>query len=259
MIFLCRKREKNLTSKRKFANVTLQQEATATDVEMNAMEENSFLIKSEDTAQTLSSNAQHETQTPSIIPESSEENLKPTVDLPELILETHSTTTTTTATTQITPSMENDYDCNVIESPVEMVSSLKQCQVDEPANLLMDGIMPIEQTPNTSIIQHPLMNDSLALVTPTTPSVPKERKRRIIIDDDDESPTFNPLRSNKKRSGKNRRNKHNLMLKKQKKTQLLSTLSTPSSAFADKTSENAIFTSPEIVVSTIFLNLLKLK
>lgn len=229
----------------------MQQEATATDVEMNTVEENSFLIKSGDTTETISSNAQNEIQTSSIIPKSPDQNLEATISLPEspLLLEEHSTTTI--ATTHISPSIENDYDCNVIESPVEMVSSLKQSLGDEPAmNVLMDGIMPIEQTPNTST-EHPLMNDSSALVTPTTPSVPKERKRRIIIDDDDESPTFNPLRSNKKIRGKNRRNKHNLMLKKQKKAQLLLT---PSSAFGDKTSENAIFTSPEVVVSTTLSN-----
>lgn len=224
---------------------------------MNTVEENSFLIKCEDVTETILTNAQNELQMPSMIPNSPEPNLEATINLSEspLILETHSTTATDT--TQITPSIENEYDFNVIESPVEMVSSLKPSQDDDPANLLMDGIMPIEQTPNTSMVEHPsLMNDSSALVTPTTPSVPKERKRRIIIDDDDESPTFNPLRSNKKIRGKNRRNKHNLMLKKQKKAQLLGLQSTPSSSFADKTNENAIFTSPEVVVSIKTLDIL---
>lgn len=226
------------------------QEATATDVEINTMEEDSFLMKSGDITETISSNAQNEIETPSIIPKSPDQNIEATISLSEspIILETHSTTATTT--TQITPPIENVNDCNVMESPMETISSIESSQYDEAANELMDGIMPIEQTPNTSLIEHPLMNDSSALVTPTTPSVPKERKRRIIIDDDDESPTFNPLRSNKKIRGKNRRNKQNLILKKQKKAQLLST---PSSSFADKTTENAIFTSPEVVVSRTFI------
>lgn len=80
---------------------------------------------------------------------------------------------------------------------------------------------------------------------PTTPNVPKERRKRIIIDDDDESPTFNPLRCHKKARGKNRRN---LLSKKQRKTQLLS----PS----DKANENAVFTSPEGIVSIALLVLL---
>lgn len=97
----------------------------------------------------------------------------------------------------------------------------------------------------TPISSHSTVDKIMGLTSPTTPSVPKERKKRIIIDDDDESPTFNPLRSNKKIRGKNRRSRNNLLLKK-RKCQLLSS--------SDKLNENAVFTSPEGIVS-ITLNL----
>lgn len=222
----------------------MPQEETATDIGTNTVEEDSFLMKGGDIMDTILSNAQIEIQTPSITSKSPDQNLDATASLSEstMIVETHSMTATSTL--QNTPSSEKLYDCNVIESPMEVISTMKQSHGEEPANLQMDGIMPIEQTPNASIMEHPLlMKDSSVLTTPTTPSVPKERKRRIIIDDDDESPTFNPQRSNKKIRGKNRRNKNNL----KKKAQLLST---PSSSIADKTNENVIFTSPEVVVST---------
>lgn len=232
MIFF-RKRDEILTSKRKFANVTMLQENLETNVEMNTME-NSFMIKREDITETILSDAQNE-----IIPKSPKQNLEVTISLPESpsISEINCTTTTT----QIAPSIENVCDSNVIESPVKTVSLIKQDQDESNA------ILSVEQT-STSVTENLLMNNMPTLVSPTTPSVPKERKRRIIIDDDDESPTFNPLRSNKKIRGKNRRNKHNSMLKKQKKIQLLSTSSL---LFSDKTNENAVFTSPEVVVSSI--------
>lgn len=263
LYFFYRKRDKIVTSKRKFADFTMVQEthAMTTNVEINTIED-AFMIKSdEELPETLLSDAPNDIQTTSIIPKSPEQNLGGTISLSESPInsETNSltaanitttATATTAITTKITESIENLYDCNVIESPVESVSLIKQSQDDVSNDVLMDTTLPIEQikhTPATEI--SPLVIDSPALVTPTTPSVPKERKRRIIIDDDDESPTFNPQRSNKKLRGKNRRNKHNLMLKKQKKAALL--LSTPSSStsFIDKANENAVFTSPEVLVS----------
>lgn len=220
------------------------QEAPVTNVEMDTMEESSLLVHT-DITEPLLSDAQNEVQTSSILTEIPDQIIEEAIGLSESPTISEINSATAAISTQITPSEENSFDCNVIESPVEMESPMKQSQNDE-SSVLLDAIMSIEQT-NTSVTENRLMiNDSPALVTPTTPSVPKERKRRIIIDDDDESPTFNPLRSNKKMRGKNRRNKHNLLLKKQKKAQLLSTPC--SSSFIDKANESAVFTSPEVVV-----------
>lgn len=227
------------------------QDPPVSNIEINTME-NSFMIKSGDITETILSDDQNDIQTSSIRPKSPDQNLEGTNSLSESPLIAEINSTPTVISTQITQSNENSYDCNIVmESPVQTVFSIKQCQDDDEPHMLMDTTMPIEQT-NTSVTENLLINNSptaaTVLLTPTTPSVPKERKRRIIIDDDDESPTFNPLRSNKKLRGKNRRNKHNSMLKKQKKTQLLST---PSSSFIDKTNETAVFTSPEVVVSIL--------
>lgn len=110
------------------------------------------------------------------------------------------------------------------------------------------------ETPNALTPSSSHVNDgespsaSVSLTIPTTPTtaltsgISKERKRRIVVDDDDESPTFNPLSrsSGKKARGKNRRGKGGLL--KQKQRQML--FATP-----DKTNENALFTSPESIVS----------
>lgn len=139
-----------------------------------------------------------------------------------------------------------------------------------PTTLLQTSIemndltMPMDVT-TTELTTTPISGNSTPnkmpgqLISPTTPSVPKERKRRIIIDDDDESPTFNPQRSTKKIRGKNRRK--SLMLKKQqrKSQQLLSaSIAATINAATDKPNETAIFTSPEAIVSVlIFLSVYK--
>lgn len=93
-------------------------------------------------------------------------------------------------------------------------------------------------------------NDSMSTAIVTTPSTSalKDRKRRIVVDDDDESPTFNPLRSSKKR-GKNSRSRKSLLNRKQRKIQLLSPTA---AASMDKVDERAMFTSPEGIVSYDF-------
>lgn len=98
----------------------------------------------------------------------------------------------------------------------------------------------------------PSASASLAMpTTPTTaltPGISKERKRRIVVDDDDESPTFNPLSrsSGKKVRGKNRRSKVGQLKQKQRQMAFI---------IPDKANENAIFTSPESIVSVkLFLH-----
>lgn len=227
--------------KRKFADVTtLQENVLETNVEPSTMED-PFMIKDENITETILLGVQNEIQTSSNIPKSPEQNLEETINLDLSESPSISEMNCTTVTPQTTSSIENVCDNDVIESPVETISLIKQDHNN--TNALINAILPVEQTPN-SVTENQLINNVAALASPTTPSVPKERKRRIIIDDDDESPTFNPQRSNKKLRGKNRRNKQ-----KQKKTQLLST---PSLSFADKTNENAVFTSPEAVVSRRF-------
>lgn len=126
-------------------------------------------------------------------------------------------------------------------SPIQLTPSL------EPAPMQMDLYLPMDisptELPATPLSGNSMIDQAAGMTSLTTPSVPKERKRRIIIDDDDESPTFNPLRSNKKIRGKNRRNRQNMLLKKQRKVHLLSP--------TDKTNENGVFTSPEAIVSSV--------
>lgn len=130
---------------------------------------------------------------------------------------------------------------SVSESLNQAITSLEEPSVQVDFSSPMDISTEL---PATVVSGNSTPNKTQALISPTTPSVAKERKRRIIIDDDDESPTFNPLRSTKKMRGKNRRK--NLMLKKQQhKAQLLLTSST------DKPNEAAVFTSPEAIVSTV--------
>lgn len=126
--------------------------------------------------------------------------------------------------------------------PLEQIPLLEPSISQIDTSIAMDT-SPLIELPVTPVSENVMINKTPALISPTTPTVPKERKRRIIIDDDDESPTFNPQRSNKKIRGKNRRNRHNLLLKKQQKAQLLS------QSFADKQNEAAVFTSPESIVS----------
>lgn len=132
---------------------------------------------------------------------------------------------------------------NTSESPNKSVLSIGNETVQLNENVPMDVSTELIATPTSG---HTTIDKTIGLTSPTTPSVPKERKKRIIIDDDDESPTFNPLRSTKKSRGKNRR-KQLLLKKQQRKAQLLS----PSSAaLGDKANESAVFTSPEGIVST---------
>lgn len=133
-----------------------------------------------------------------------------------------------------------------VEISENIINELHQSNMsaeNETTQIDLDIIMSPTELITTPIPGNSTMNKTISLTSPTTPSVPKERKRRIIIDDDDESPTFNPLRSNKKIRGKNRRRQNSLMLKK-RKIQVLSQ--------SDKTNENVVFTSPEGIVSYFF-------
>lgn len=217
------------------------QQNVESNIEMNTIE-SSFDMKTEEIIESIESNDRNEIQTSPIIPKSSDghhEKTIETVETPPIL-----GISCTAMTTQAASSMDDMSEHDMIESPIKSVEPVQSAFTDE-SNMLIKAISPVEPT-TVPLIEHS-PNDGLPnLVSPTTPTVPKERKRRIIIDDDDESPTFNPLRSNKKIRGKNRRNRHNSMLKKQKKTQLLST---SLSSFVVKTNENAVFTSPEVVVS----------
>lgn len=171
-----------------------------------------------------------------------DEQLDNSIDLiqPEPIL-TAAGTMTITSTTEA-PIAIDINDCNEV-SPVQLIPSLEPVLPIQ----LMDLELPMDISPTefpaTPLSGGSMIDKAVDIASPSTPSVPKERKRRIIIDDDDESPTFNPLRSNKKIRGKNRRNRQNMLLKKQRKVQLLSP--------TDKTNENAVFTSPEAIVSVL--------
>lgn len=142
---------------------------------------------------------------------------------------------------QITASNPITITSNTTPIPMD----ISENNTNESNELSQKGSSPVMNASSTELTTTPVSGYStvdkvIDLASPTTPSVPKERKKRIIIDDDDESPTFNPLRSNKKIRGKNRRSRNSLLLKK-RKSQLLS----PS----DKLNENAVFTSPEGIVS----------
>lgn len=146
--------------------------------------------------------------------------------------------------TSTTPLIASDINVNdTTESPVRTVISVEN-EVSEKGSSLVMNTSELTATP---VSGHSSIDIQVGLTSPTTPNVPKERKRRIVIDDDDESPTFNPLRSSKKIRGKHRRNRNSLLVKK-RKHQLLS----PS----DKVNENAVFTSPDGIVS-ITSNVLK--
>lgn len=165
----------------------------------------------------------------------------------------------------------------------DLLDELPESQSGNLILLLKAAVVPISLTPFTyfysisasSIITSPLMvsdfiastnnsslsNDSKIIMaaSPTTPatdgmssivttpstSAIKDRKRRIIVDDDDESPTFNPLRSNKKSRGKNSRSRKSLLNRKQRKMQLLS----PPLPLDRSADESMMFTSPERIVS----------
>lgn len=161
------------------------------------------------------------------------------------------TTTPSDISPGITPvTMDVCENNSVYETPSQTILAIQETPIQD------DLSTPMEITP-TELITTPVSSSSVektpCLVSPTTPSVPKERKRRIIIDDDDESPTFNPLRSTKKIRGKNRRK--SLMLKKQqgKAQQLLSASIAATINATDKSNETAVFTSPEAIVSGSFI------
>lgn len=224
-------------SKRKFADVATSQPNSTINAESSTIEI-PFIIKAENITEPEHHDIQNEIAVSLISPKSHGPHIDSEISLIESsqFLETSSTITST----QNAQSINNISEPNVIGSVDEQVSLMKE---EVESSMLINTISPIEMTTSVPLAENLLTNNMLHSVSPTTPSVPKERKRRIIIDDDDESPTFNPLRSNKKIRGKNRRNTHNFMLKKQKKAQLLS------ASFADKPNENAVFTSPEVVVS----------
>lgn len=133
----------------------------------------------------------------------------------------------------------------LLQSPVQ----LSDLTMAMPMDVLTTEITTTPVSSNSSLNKMPGQ-----LISPTTPSVPKERKRRIIIDDDDESPTFNPQRSTKKIRGKNRRKS----LKQQRKSQQLLSASIAATINAtEKPNESAVFTSPEAIVSIylfLFIN-----
>lgn len=153
--------------------------------------------------------------------------------------------------TSTTPSIAADISVNnTSESPIRTVISVENELCQTGSSLVMNASELIA----TPVSSHSVVDHTVDLASPTTPNVPKERKRRIIIDDDDESPTFNPLRSNKKIRGKNRRSRNGLLLKKQKHP-----LTPPS----DKVNENTVFTSPDGIVSImsnilIYIHIFKL-
>lgn len=152
---------------------------------------------------------------------------------------------TITITSPILPIAMDTSENSISESPTQPVDQ----SIEQEAIQSIENINVSSQLTVTPTSGHVTMDTAIGLISPTTPSVPKERKKRIIIDDDDESPTFNPLRSTKKSRGKNRR-KQLLLKKQQQKAQLFS----PSGlALGDKTNESAVFTSPEGIVSTQIL------
>lgn len=213
-----------------------------TTVELNKTED-SLIVGNENVLQTITS----EVRASSVEPKSPSLNIGSTINSTE---SSNSILSTPCITAGLKTALTNNYidPADVTESSVEiekLSETAKSVELIFPedyneSNAGAIEMSPIEQNTIDSTLIKP------ALVSPTTPSVPKERKRRIIIDDDDESPTFNPQRSNKKLRGKNRRSKHNAILKKQKRSQLVSTIS---SSFSDKANESAVFTSPEMVVS----------
>lgn len=156
---------------------------------------------------------------------------------------TASETMTITSSTEPIAMEISASEINILETPPTQAILPPENDESKLNSSAEIDISSIELT-ETPMSEHSTVDKVAGLISPTTPSVPKERKRRIIIDDDDESPTFNPLRSNKKIRGKNRRNR-NMSKKQRKAAQLLSQSS-------DKTNENSVFTSPEGIVSTVF-------
>lgn len=152
---------------------------------------------------------------------------------------------TITITSPILPIPMEISENSMNESPNQSMLPLPNEMIQMDESVAMDVSTELTTTPTSA---HTSIDKSIGLISPTTPSVPKERKKRIIIDDDDESPTFNPLRSTKKSRSKNRR-KQLLLKKQQQKAQLLSP---SSSVLGDKANENAVFTSPEGIVSIRF-------
>lgn len=155
-----------------------------------------------------------------------------------------SETMTITSSTEPIAMETSASEINIVETPPTHVTILPLENDESKLNSSAEIDISSTEITETPMSAHSTVDKVACLISPTTPSVPKERKRRIIIDDDDESPTFNPLRSNKKIRGKNRRNRN--MSKKQRKAAQLLSQST------DKTNENSVFTSPEGIVSTVF-------
>lgn len=181
---------------------------------------------------------------PSPTPSKSIDPLENSVQPTEVLTSQGTITITPTAAPIPMDTSENDLDI-IDDSPQQTVVPLETDQIQLNSNAAMD--IPLTGITITPPSGQSIGDNAIGLASPTTPSVPKERKRRIVIDDDDESPTFNPLRSNKKIRGKNRRSRHGLLSKKQRKAQLLSP--------TDKTNENSVFTSPEGIVSSFFSRL----
>lgn len=240
-----RKPDEIVNLKREFADVTKLQQNLETPIEISSMGD-SFNIKIEDNKASPS-----DARISPVNARSPNLNSEITINSAESSLNLPISCITTVSQTEIP--IDFGSEDNIAESPVKLekpdvsvnvVESIPmEDEVEIESNLGTNEISPLDRI-ISSLDENPLMSNLPALVSPTTPTVPKERKRRIIIDDDDESPTFNPQRSNKKIRGKNRRNKHSAFLRKQKKTQLLSAIS-----FSDKVNESAVFTSPEMIVS----------
>lgn len=163
----------------------------------------------------------------------------------ESLMQQTLTSSGTMAITSTTPPIAMDInEDNIDESPNRSIQSLGNDDAGQSIDLNVAMDVSSTELIATPVSGESITDNTLCLISPTTPSVPKERRKRIIIDDDDESPTFNPLRSCIKVKGKNRRSRNTLLLKKQQKGQLLS----PS----NNTDESAVFTSPEGIVSVSF-------
>lgn len=181
-----RKRDKILNSKREFADVTKLQQNIETTVAIDTME-NSFNIKIEDT-KTIPSEDR-------ISPiESKSHSINNGNTINSATASSFSSISCITTVPQTTSSIEYTFEENIgeppkeskepnqIVKPEELVSLDDEISVE--SNIATNAISPIERI-TTSVTENPFNDNMSTLVSPTTPSVPKERKRRIIIDDDD--------------------------------------------------------------------------
>lgn len=219
-----RKPVKTPGSKRKFAGVKKNAQKEALD---------SDKILAVDTFSTINLSTESVDDVPSVITADQLEDPNNSIE----------TSVLSASSTMVIPSTTTPIAIDTSEQYFTESHQLSPSFENGPSHVIDSDITP----PATNVTDSPIPSNLTVsqiipgLTSPTTPSVPKERKRRIVIDDDDESPTFNPLRSNKKIRGKNSRSRNSLL--KKRKGQLLS----PS----DKANENVVFTSPEGIVSTI--------